>query len=112
MQLLSTLFVIVPLALASPTARGCGTIVDKTGLGRTLVGDDQCMDHGSFARSWSIGRGCMCVGFDKPGCSETKRETWSSLTQGPAVNIDVEKNHVRYYKCMTDIKEREVSAAA
>lgn len=111
MQILSTILLTLPLALASPTVRGCGTIVDKTGLGQTLMSDEKCNYIGKHeAKSINVGDGCLCITFNTDECSTTKAETWSYLVEGPHTNIDLSKRGTQWYQCSTDISWSEVSA--
>jgi hypothetical protein len=109
MQILFSILLALPLALASPTARGCGTIVDETGLGQTLIGDQKCNSMSVEAKSISVGEGCLCVTFSSDECSGTKFDTWTYLVTGPNINKDLTDRGTQWYQCSTDILWKHVS---
>ncbi|KZM22899.1 hypothetical protein ST47_g5968 [Ascochyta rabiei] len=100
MHFLNAILLVLPLALASPTSPGCGTIQDKTSLGETLIGDNQCHGIGADAKSWSVDDECVCVAFNTNECSDTKPETWEYLTGGHT-DVDLSGRGVKWYKCFT-----------
>ncbi|KAF9696115.1 hypothetical protein EKO04_006282 [Ascochyta lentis] len=102
MHFLNAIILVLPLALASPVAPGCGTVQDKTGLGQTLLGDNQCHDIGAKAKSWSVSDDCICVAFNAGGCSDTDPRTWEFVTGGHT-GVDLPGGRVQNYKCFTNM---------
>jgi hypothetical protein len=99
MQILYVIFMVLPVTLAIPTARGCGTMQDKSGLAQTMIGDKQCHGIGAKAKSMSVGEGCICIAFSSDKCSESDSKTWKVLVPGGSVDTPLEGSGVQWYRC-------------
>lgn len=103
MQIFYTLLLTLPIALAAPATRGCGTIQDKSGIAQTLLGDQECRGIGFKAEVMRVGNGCMCVGFSSDKCGAGNPEkTWKAILANSATVTGMEDYGVQWYSCSAD----------
>ncbi|KAF2131798.1 hypothetical protein P153DRAFT_355518 [Dothidotthia symphoricarpi CBS 119687] len=103
MQLLKTILLALPVAMAGTLPRGCGTAINKEGVGMGMIGDKQCQNLLFDLDRVIIGDGCYCVTFHGKDCNEGDKNNWQSWLLGyTTLDMGKTKKGSDSYRCSDD----------
>lgn len=106
----ATVLVLLPVAIASAIPRGCGTAIDKDGIGQSLIADQLCQNLFFDLGRVIVADGCYCVTFHNQDCKDGNRDNWQSWVLGPTtLDMGKTKAGMDSYRCSDDPVWGEVS---